>query len=73
MVTAAMKLKDACSLEKSYDKPRQWIKGAFNFMAAVLVRSNLSTKVHRVKVVEALVFSGIMYACESWTVKKAEH
>ena len=26
MVTAAMKLKDACSLEKSYDQPRQNIK-----------------------------------------------
>ena len=26
MVTAAMKLKDACSLEESYDKPRQPIK-----------------------------------------------
>ena len=26
MVSAAMKLKDACSLEKSYDKPRQHIK-----------------------------------------------
>ena len=26
MVTAAMKLKDACSLEKSYDQPRQHIK-----------------------------------------------
>ena len=26
MVTAAMKLKDACSLEKSYDQPRQLIK-----------------------------------------------
>ena len=26
MVTEAMKLKDACSLEKSYDKPRQHIK-----------------------------------------------
>ena len=26
MVTAAMKLKDTCSLEKSYDKPRQHIK-----------------------------------------------
>jgi len=26
MVTAAMKLKDACSLEESYDKPRQYIK-----------------------------------------------
>ena len=40
MVTAAMKLKDACSLEKSYDKPRQWIKGAFNFMAAVTMGSD---------------------------------
>ena len=26
MLTAAMKLKDACSLEESYDKPRQYIK-----------------------------------------------
>ena len=26
MVTAAMKLKDTCSLEQSYDKPRQHIK-----------------------------------------------
>ena len=26
MVTAAMKLKDACSLEESYDQPRQHIK-----------------------------------------------
>ena len=26
MVTAAMKLKDTCSLKKSYDKPRQHIK-----------------------------------------------
>ena len=26
MVTTAMKLKDACSLEESYDKPRQHIK-----------------------------------------------
>ena len=26
MVTAAMKLKDACSLEESYDQPRQHFK-----------------------------------------------
>ena len=26
MVTAAMKLKDACSLEENYDQPRQHIK-----------------------------------------------
>ena len=30
----------------------------------------LPTKVHLVK---AMVFPGIMYGCESWTVKKAEH
>ena len=29
----------------------------------------LLTKVHLVK---AMVFPGIMYECESWTVKKAE-
>ena len=30
----------------------------------------LSTKVHLVKV---MVFPVVMYGCESWTVKKAEH
>ena len=30
----------------------------------------LSTKVHLVK---AMVFRMVMYGCESWTVKKAEH
>ena len=30
----------------------------------------LSTKVRLVK---AMVFPGVMYGCESWTVKKAEH
>ena len=30
----------------------------------------LSTKIHLVK---AMVFPGVMYGCESWTVKKAEH
>ena len=30
----------------------------------------LSTKVHLVK---ALVFLVVMYGCESWTMKKAEH
>ena len=30
----------------------------------------LSTKVHLVK---AMVFPVVMYRCESWTVKKAEH
>ena len=32
--------------------------------------STLPTKVHQVK---AMVFPGVMYGCESWTRKKAEH
>ena len=30
----------------------------------------LPTKVH---IVKAVVFSLVMYVCESWTIKKAEH
>ena len=30
----------------------------------------LTTKVH---IVKAMVFSVVMYGCESWTIKKAEH
>ena len=61
MVTAAMKLKDAYSLEKRYDQSRQHIKKQ---------RHYLPTKVHLVKV---MVFLAVVYGCESWTIKKAEH
>ena len=30
----------------------------------------LPTKVH---IVKAMVFTGVMYRCESWTIKKTEH
>ena len=59
MVTAAMKLKDACSLEKSSDQSRQHIKKH---------RHYLSTKVCLVK---TMVFPVVIYGCESWTIKKA--
>ena len=55
MVIAAMKLKDACSLEENVDS---------------ILKSKditLSTKVH---VVKAMVFPVVMYGCESWTIKK---
>ena len=60
MVTAAMKLKDACSWKKSYDQPRQQLKSR---------DITLPTKVLLVK---AMVFPVVMYGCESWTIKKAE-
>ena len=44
-----------------YDKPRQHIKKQ---------RHDLLTVVHLVK---AVVFPVVMYRCESWTIKKAEH
>ena len=59
MVTAAMKLKDACSLEEKHDQPRQLKKQRHYF----------ANKVHLVK---AMVFPVVMYGCESWTIKKAE-
>ena len=59
MVTAVMKLKDACSLEKSYDQPRQQSR-----------EITLPTKICLVK---AMVFPIVMYGCESWTIKKAEY
>ena len=33
-------------------------------------RITLPTKVHLVK---AMIFPGVIYGCESWTIKKAEH
>ena len=59
MVTAAMKLTDACSLEEKL--PRQQLKSR---------DITLLTKVHLVKVI---VFPVVTYGCESWTTKKAEH
>ena len=60
MVTAAMKLKDAYSLEGKYDQLDSILKTR---------DITLSTKVLLVKV---MVFPVVMYGCESWTAKKAE-
>ena len=60
MVTAAMKLKDGCSLEKSYDKPRQHIKKQRDYFAD----KSLSSQIYG--------FSVVVYECVSWSIKKAE-
>ena len=62
MVTAAMKLKDAYSLEK---------KVMTNLDSIFKSRDiTLPTKVHLVK---AMVFPVVMYGYESYSIKKAEH
>ena len=45
-------------------------KAMTNLDSILKRRTLLSIKVHLVK---AIVFPVVMYACESWTVKKAEH
>ena len=60
MVTAAMKLK-GITWEKNYDQQKQIFKNR---------DITLSTKVRLVK---AKFFPVVMYGCESWTIKKAEH
>ena len=62
MVTAAMKLKDACSLED--DNPRQCIKKKKKKRDVTLLT--------KISLVKAVVFPVVMYCCESWTIKKAE-
>ena len=51
----------------------EWVAIAFSMsnLDSILKSRDitLSTKVHLVK---AMVFPGVMYECESWTVKKAE-
>ena len=69
VVTAAMKLKDAYSLEgKFYDLGRKVMTNLESILKSRDI--TLPTKVH---IVEAMVFPVVTYGCESWTVKKAEH
>ena len=47
--------------KKSYDQSRQYIKKQKHYFA----NKGLSS--------QSLVFAAVMYGCESWTIKKAEH
>ena len=55
-----MKWKDACSLEWSYDKPRQHVQKQKYHFADNGPYS------------QTMVFPVVLYGCESWTMKKAE-
>ena len=61
MVTAAMKVKDLLLEREVMTNLDSILKGR---------GITFSTKVRLVK---AMVFPVVMYACESWTIKKAEH
>ena len=61
MVTAAIKLKDACSLEEKLTN-----------LDSILKSRNITLPT-KVCLVKAIVFPVVMYGCESWAIKKAEH
>ena len=56
VVTAAIKLKDACSLEEKLDS---------------ILKNRDVTLPTNVRLVKAMFFP-VMYGCESWTINKAE-
>ena len=59
-ITAAMKLKHACSWKESYNKPRQYTKSRDIILLT------------KVCIVKPMVFLVVTYKCESWIIKKAE-
>ena len=61
MVTAAMKLKDTCSLEEKL----------MTNLDSILKNRDITflTKVH---IIKAMAFPVVKYGRESWTIKKAE-
>ena len=56
-VTAAMKLKDVCSLEENLDS---------------ILKSRDISLLTKVRLVKAMVFPVVTYRCQSWTIKKVE-
>ena len=54
-------IKTLAPWKESYDKPRQHIKKQRHHFT------------HKVCIVKAMVFPVVMYGCESWIIKKAEH
>ena len=59
-MTAAMKLKDACSLEE-----------VMTYLGSILKSRDLTLPT-KVRLVKAMVFPVVMYGYESLTIKKAE-
>ena len=60
MVTVAMKLKDFCLLLG---------RKAMTNLDSILTSRDITLPIK----VKAMVFPVVMYGCESWTIKKAEH
>ena len=67
-------LQNHCGWLCSHEIKRHLLLGrkAMTNLGSILKRRGITllTKIH---VVKAMVFSVVMFGCESWTIKKAEH
>ena len=61
MVTTALKLKDACSLEEKLTS------------LDIVLKSREFTLLRNFHLVKAMAFPVVIYGCESWAIKNAEH
>ena len=61
MVAAATHLEDVASQKKSYNKPRH------------ILKSRDISLLTEVCIVKAMVFPVVMYGCDCWSIKMAEH
>ena len=59
-MTAALKLKDACLFEESYDKPSS------------IFKSRDITLLKKFNIFKAMIFPVVMYGCDSWSIKNGE-
>ena len=73
-MTTALKLKDAYSLEEKlwptsvqFSSVQPWLD------QLRVLKSKDITLPTKVRLVSAMVFPVVMYGCESWTIRKAEH
>ena len=66
IVATTLKLKDTCSLEEKLDSVLKTNLDSVLKSRDIILPQN-------VHIVKAIVFLVVMYECESWTIKKAEH
>ena len=65
-MTTTLKLKDNCSLEEKLDSVLKTNLDSVLKSRDIILPPN-------VHIVKAIVFLVVMYECENWTIKKAEH
>ena len=58
----------------SHEIKRHWLLGRKAMTNLdIILKSRDTTLLTKVRLVKAVVFPVVMYGCESWAIKKAEH